>query len=143
MALKTSALIGLRDKNVYPDEAALRQVLGISFGVYAKLCELFGKTGCSHEWRYYNDGKAWLCKVQHKKRTIVWMSAWTGFVKATVYMPEKAVDKLYTLPIKKNVIENIRSAKTIGKSRACVFEIRSEGLIGDFEEVMKLKIAEK
>ena len=81
--------IELRDESVFPDENILKKVLDASYKSYLMLLELFNKNGLTHEWRYYRDGHAWLCKVQFKKRTIVWMSAWKGFMQATIYFPEK------------------------------------------------------
>lgn len=32
----------------------------------------------SPEWRYYNDGKSWLCKMLSKKKNLFWLSIWEG-----------------------------------------------------------------
>lgn len=81
------ATIELRDKDEFPDEAVLKAVLGRGYAAYLALIELLLEQGISHEWRYYNDGKAWLCKTTRKKKTIVWMSARRGFIAATIYFP--------------------------------------------------------
>ena len=90
--METINNIELRDENIYPDEKILESILGESYEAYEKLLGLFDRNEMTHEWRYYRDGKAWLCKVQRKKRTIVWMSAWKGFMQAVVYFPEKYQD---------------------------------------------------
>ncbi|MBI9105171.1 MAG: DUF3788 family protein [Spirochaetales bacterium] len=82
--METINKIELRDENIYPDENVLCKILDESYESYTKLLELFGNNDMNYEWRYYHDGKAWLCKVQKKKRTIVWMSAWKGYMKATL-----------------------------------------------------------
>jgi hypothetical protein len=74
--METINNIELRDESIYPDEKVLRSVLGKSYESYAMLLEIYNMNELISEWRYYHDGKAWLCKVQKKKRTIVWMSAW-------------------------------------------------------------------
>jgi len=71
--------IELKDENIYPDETVLRSVIDKAYDVYARLLEYFDRNEMVHEWRYYDDGKAWLCKVQKKNRTVVWMSAWKAF----------------------------------------------------------------
>jgi len=81
--METINTIELRDENIYPDDKVLGRILGESFESYVRLLKLFEHNGMSCEWRYYQDGKAWLCKVQKKKRTIVWMSAWKGFMQGT------------------------------------------------------------
>jgi hypothetical protein len=81
--LETINNIELTDKSVYPDETVLKAVLGKSYRSYCALLALFDRNEMLHEWRYYMDGKAWLCKVQKKKKTIVWMSAWKGFIQSS------------------------------------------------------------
>ena len=91
-------------------------------------------------WRYYHDGKAWLCKVQKKKKTIVWMSAWKGYMQAVIYMPEKYLDQVYALDISETLKEKFKQSRSMGKSRACIFEIRGREVLEDFEKVMQVKI---
>jgi len=138
--METINNIELRDENVYPDEKVLRRVLGISYESYVLLLDLFKKNELSYEWRYYRDGKAWLCKVQIKKRTIVWMSAWNGYMQATIYFPEKYLEKVYDLSISEETKIKIKSTKYVGKSKPCIFEIRDINNLNDFSKVMKLKI---
>jgi hypothetical protein len=95
------------------------------------------------EWRYYKDGKAWLCKVQQKKRTIVWMSAWKGYMQATVYLPERHLEALLSLDISPEAKEKIRATENTGKSKPCIFEIRSKAVLPDFDKVMRFKMASK
>jgi hypothetical protein len=64
----------LNDESVYPDEEILKAILGRSYNAYCILLRLYDDNEMEYTWRYYRDGKAWLCKVQKKKRTIVWMS---------------------------------------------------------------------
>lgn len=138
--METINNIELRDENVYPGEEVLRKILGAAYESYTLLLDLFDKNGMTHEWRYYRDGKAWLCKVQLNKRTIVWMSAWSGFMQATMYFPEKYLEKVYGLAIGEGTKRKIESTKNVGKSKPCTFEIRDEAILQDFSKVMELKI---
>ena len=133
----------LTDKSVYPDESILRGVLGRSYQAYCALLELFDRNEMFHEWRYYADGKAWLCKVQKKKRTIVWMSAWKGFMKAGIYIPERLLDEVFELPISEETKERIRMTKNVGKSKPCLFDIRNQKILKDMDIVMQFKIQTK
>lgn len=130
----------LNDETIYPDEGILESVLGNSYSAYRKLLDLFKENEMLAEWKYYKDGKAWLCKVQKKKRTILWMSAWKGFMKATIYFPERHVDSLLALEISDELKESIGKAKNIGKSKPCMFEIRNQKPLKDLGLVMKMKI---
>jgi hypothetical protein len=139
--METINNIELGDENIYPDENVLRTVLDQSYQAYTTLLELFRNYEMLYEWRYYRDGKAWLCKVQKKKRTIIWMSAWKGFMQATIYFPEKYLESVYQLDIREEVKAKIRSTKNVGKSKPCIFEIRDEENLVDLEKVMELKFA--
>ncbi len=141
--METINNIELKDEGIYPDEIVLRRILGQSFNAYQKLLELFQKHGMNYEWRYYHDGKAWLCKVQKKKKTIVWMSAWKGFMQATVYFPLKSFEQVLVLEITEGLKEKFSNTKNVGKSKPCIFEVQSNEILMDFEKVMELKIASR
>jgi hypothetical protein len=61
----------LKDPGVFPSNDVLRESLGND--IY-KVLESFVETitseeyGLAPEWRFYNDGKAWLCKAVYQKR---------------------------------------------------------------------------
>lgn len=135
--------IQLKDETVFPDEEMLRKVLGRSYKAFCKLLKMYDNNEMVYEWRYYKDGKAWLLKVQKKQRTIVWMSAWRGYMKATIYFPQKYIDDIYNLNISEETKENIRKTKKIGKSQPCTFEIRNQKILKDFNEVMQFKLIVK
>jgi hypothetical protein len=141
--METKNTIELTAESIYPDDSVLESVLGESFEAYRALVELYDKNQMSHIWRYYKDGKAWLCKVQKKKRTIVWMSAWNGFIKATIYFPEKNLDLILSLDIDEHTKDTIQGTKNTGKSKPCIFEIRESKALKDFEKVMHFKIQTK
>ncbi len=135
--------IELRDESVYPDETVLKDALGQSYEAYIDLLSLLQRVQLNYEWRYYKDGKAWLCKAQKKSETIVWMSARKGYMQATVYFPLKSLDAVLALDVSDHTKEKIVNTKNVGKSKPCIFEIRSKEMLVDFEKVMKLKIASK
>ena len=115
--------IELRDPNKYPDEASLQSILGDSYAAYKALLELYDTMGMVYGWKYYKDGKAWLCKVQKKKKTVVWMSAWRGHMKATIYIHEKHIEGLSKVEIGSEEKEGMFSLKKVGSSVPCMFEI--------------------
>ena len=133
----------LTDESIYPDENVLKDAVGSSYQAYSALLEIFVQNGMQYEWRYYKDGKAWLCKTQKKKKTIVWMSAWEGFMKAAVYIPEKLMDQVYSLPIHEMTKERIQGARVIGRSKECMFEIRNQKDLKDLTTIMLFKIKAK
>ncbi|MCG8337421.1 MAG: DUF3788 domain-containing protein [Proteobacteria bacterium] len=141
--METINTIELTDESIFPDEGVLKKVLGRSFNAYLELLKLFTDNELTYEWRYYKDGKAWLCKVQKKKRTIVWMSAWKGYMQATVYFPLRFLDDILTLKITEDSKSKLLKTKNVGKSKPCIFEIRNKKAIKDLEKVMNFKIVTK
>ncbi len=135
--------IELNDEGVYPDNSVLEKVLGEAYPAYVALIELFNENEMTYEWRYYRDGNAWLCKVQKKKRTIVWMSAWKGFMKATIYFPEKHAAGIEGLELADETKRRISAAKNVGTSKPCMFEIRGKDAIEDMKVVMAYKLNTK
>jgi len=141
--METINNIELRDESAFPDERVLKNILGKSYNVYCQLLKLYNDNLLKHEWKYYRDGKAWLCKVQKYKRTIVWMSAWNSYMQATVYLPQKLIEGVYTLNISKETKVRIRETKNVGKSKPCIFQIRNMRVLKDFSKIMQYKIMTK
>ena len=141
--METINNIQLTDENIYPDESVLKKALGRSYNAYLNLIKLFDNNDLIYEWRYYKDGKAWLCKVQKRKRTIVWMSAWKGYMKAAVYFPERYIKDVYKLNISSEAKNKIKKTKNVGKSKPCIFEIRNKKALKDLDKVMKFKMLTK
>lgn len=138
--METINAVELHDESVFPDGPVLSTILGDAYMAYCELIQLFDQNEMTHEWRYYHDGKTWLCKVQKKKRTIVWMSAWKGFMQATLYIPEKYLEEVYKLELSEARKDNIRQARNMGKSKACIFEIRESEVLTEFNRLMQYKI---
>ncbi len=141
--IKPNPDIELKNPLVYPNDGVLKSLLGKSFEAYSSLLELFATNDIICEWRYYNDVKRWLCKVQHKKRTIVWMSASKGFIKATIYFPEKYIDDIYSLDITPKTKDYIKNTRNSGKSKPCIFEMKTSSVPKDFSKIMQLKLKRK
>ena len=66
-------------------------------------------------WRYYRDGKAWLCKVARRGRTICWISVWHGAFTATFYFGEKADADIQQLDIDVSLRQAFASSTRVGK----------------------------
>ncbi len=130
----------LTDENTFPDDNILKKVLNRSYNAFLDLIKLYDASEMNYEWRYYKDGKTWLLKVQKRKRTIVWMSAWNGYMKATIYFAEKYIKDVYKINISDETKRKIKKTKNVGTSKPCIFEIRNKKVLKDFEKVMRFKI---
>jgi hypothetical protein len=141
--METINTIELSDPNIFPTEEILKNILGNTYSSYLVLLELYQKNNLKNEWHYYKDGKAWLCKVQYKTKTIVWMSAWKGYMQATIYFSEKYINEVYGLEISKNIKEVLENTKNTGRSKPCIFKITNEDVLKDFNTVMQFKLIAK
>lgn len=141
--METINAIELKDENIYPDQEVLKRVLGDSYDAYLELLKIYDQNGMSREWRYYKDGKAWLCKVRKKNRTMVWMSAWKGYIQATIYFPEKYTGDIYNLEISDETKTAIKDTGNVGRSKPCVFRVVDRDILKDFQAVMRLKVVSK
>jgi hypothetical protein len=71
------------------------------------------------------------------------MSAWKGYMQATIYFPERYIDEIYKLDIRKEMKDKIRKTKNVGKSKPCIFKIRNKKILEDFNKVMQFKLITK
>ncbi|MDD4688920.1 MAG: DUF3788 family protein [Eubacteriales bacterium] len=136
----------LRNPDIEPTSDVIAKALGESNNAYIKFVSGLANHDVQLEWRYYNDGKAWLAKgLYHwtgvrggkKENTIFWLSIWDGFFKVTIYVPEKDRTDALRLPIDNEVKLMIADSQQMGKLKyfPIVFDLCSEGM---FEPIFLL-----
>lgn len=131
----------LKDEHVYPTAEVLKNVLGKSFEAYQELMETIVKPPYALDpvWNYYKDGKAWLCKVIFKKKTIFWLSVWDGFFKTGFYFTEKNGAGIKELEIDPKLVDEFITAKTIGKLIPLSICMKNTGQLGDLFKLAEYK----
>jgi len=139
--LETIREIQFGNPEVSPTEENLKKVLGDSFSVYKLLLDTIHSNDLSYEWRYYKDGKSWLCKVQKKKKTIFWLSVWKDYFEAVFYIQENHVENIYSLSLSKEQLKKIVETENVGKLKPCIFEMRSQEKFNNFIKVMNYKLS--
>jgi len=117
----------LRDIDVEPTDEIIAEGLGEANNAYSKFIGGLKNIGISlMDWRYYNDGKAWLTKGEYKWTTprgankvkpIFWMSIWQGFFKISFFFSAETQDKLLALPISSEAKNIIKNSEPMGKTR--------------------------
>lgn len=117
----------LNDKNEYPDDLVLGKYLGETKPCWDEITSWVGSQFPSmlFEWRYYNDGKAWLCKLTFKKKTICWFSVWDQFFKMGFYFTDNAGAGISSLAIDPLLKDNFLNGPYYGKLKALTVEVRS------------------
>ena len=99
----------LKDKNIFPTNEVLADVLETSFPAFETFSASAETAGLTLEWNYYNDGKVWLCKVLSKKKNLAWLVVYQN------YFTEKHLDRIADMEITESIKEEFYQAKPSGK----------------------------
>lgn len=131
----------LKDPNIYPDAAVLKDVLRSTYSVFQKFMETIESDSYRFvpEWRYYRDGNAWLCKITFKKKTVAWLSTWSGCFKVSLYFTEKSGEGILKLGIQESTKERYRTHKSIGKLKPLIFEVSKKNQLAEVFTILKYK----
>ena len=132
----------LKNPDIVPSDDVLKNVLGNN--VY-EIFESYINTitgaeyGLIFEWKYYNDGKSWLCKIIHKKKTVHWLSAWEGCFKIAFYFTEKHLERIAALDISEKIKEDFCKTKPAGRLLPMLFTINQKEQLDDLLKVVTFK----
>lgn len=133
----------LKDPDIFPTAEVLDKVLGNLYPVFREFMDTIESEdfGLSPEWRYYKDGKAWLCKNTYKKKTVFWLSVWSDCFKVAFYFTEKSGSGIPGLIIDDSIKESYLNHKAIGKLKPLVIEGRMKSQLEDINTLIKYKIS--
>lgn len=121
----------LKDKDLFPESEVLKAVLNDSFQAYQELNEKLVSIGIQPEWRYYNDGKAWLCKLNFKKKNMGWLHVYNGHFKITFYFTEKHIEAIGALEIAESTKKEFFQTKAVGKLLPMIFTVTDTSCLKD------------
>jgi len=131
----------LGEQEIYPSEEVLQSVLGKVYDVWTELEKQVtqGELSLTLDWNYYRDGKSWLCKVCHKKKTVFWLSVWEGFFQTGFFFLERHLEGIAALDISEQIKEDFCKMKPIGKLLPLVIRINKQEQLADVLKVAKFK----
>jgi len=152
--MKTNAEQMLRNHDIEPSSDVIAKALRESNNTYIKFLNELTSHDIHLEWRYYNDGKAWLAKGLFKwkgvrggqnEKTVFWLSVWDGFFKVTIYLPEKVQADVLSLPLDNSIKTMIEVSQQMNKLKyfPIVFDVWSDEmfdsifLLADFRKSIK------
>ncbi len=132
----------LRDPDAEPSDEVIAEGLGDAFISYKEFIAGLPDRDIEVDWRYYNDGKAWLGKGLYKwttsrgtakEATVFWLSIWDGFFKVTIYVPEKVRAEALALSLGTEAHRMVEDAKQVGKLKffPVIFDLKSGELFDD------------
>jgi len=128
----------LREPEIFPSKDVLKDNLGDVYEVFEELETLLTQDefALTLEWNYYKDGKSWLCKVAHKKKTIFWLSIWDGFFKTSFFFLDRHLEDIAALELDE---KNYKIEKVWGKMIPFIFNINSKEQFTDLQKIIKYK----
>lgn len=135
----------LNDKDVYPDDGVLAGTLGKAKPAWDAFAARVASDlpDASLEWRYYNDGKAWLCKLTRKKKTVCWVSAWDRSFRVVFYFMPTCDKDIEALPIAPELKAAYRAHKGFGKMKPVIVEVKAKKALEPVFELVKYKLTVK
>ena len=131
----------LTEPEIIPSEKLLSEVLGKSYAAFDSLMSTISQPeyGLDSQWNYYKDGKAWLCKMQYKKKTVFWLSVWDKYFKTGFYFTGNHAGGIYKLNINEKIKESLKNSNPIGKLIPLEISIRKKEQIKDVLKVIAYK----
>ena len=131
----------LRDPGTPPSDEILKGVLKGSYSAYEETIKTITgpEYGLMPQWNYYKDGKAWLCKVCYKKKTVFWLSVWEGYFKTAFYFVERYCPGIDKLVIDESIKEDFKTKKPFGTMFPLVIKISKKDQIKDLLKVIEYK----
>lgn len=134
-------LPALKDPDVSPAKKVLENALGKSYTAYEELINIIESDPFSltPNWNYYNDGKAWLCKVQYKKKTVFWLSIWDKHFNMGFYFSEKNCKGIFDLDIDENIKKDFKAHKPVGKLLPLVLSVTRKAQLKDALKIIEYK----
>jgi hypothetical protein len=139
--MENKEVLMLPDKNVVPDDNLIFSLIGDRKNQWQEIINYAGTNykGSSGEWRYYNDGKQWLYKFQHKKKTIFWIAILDGTFRITFYFGNKAEPAILSSDLPEPVRKDFITAKRYGNIRAISFKVDEFTDSGTITRLIDLK----
>ena len=131
----------LNNKEEYPTDEVLALHLGEAKAAWDVFMDILEKDfpDISHEWRYYNDGKSWLCKVTKKKKTVCWVGVFDKYYNTTFYFTDKAAALISNSKLSKKYKDQFIDGKYYGKIKGIPIEIKKPSDLEDTKILIGIK----
>jgi hypothetical protein len=132
----------LTDKEKYPTEEIIYSHIGKTKTHWQALFNLIEKDYPEfvQEWRYYNDGKSWLMKVTHKKKTIFWLSLIPKAFQITFYFGDKAEPVILGSALSEELKKGFVEGKHFGKIRGITLLMNNKMNVAAAKRLIEIKL---
>ena len=135
----------LGDKNIFPSDDIIFTLIGDKKIIWQTILDHVNNNykDIISEWRYYNDGKQWLFKLQHKKKTVFWAGVLKDTMRITFYFGNKAESLILNSSLPEKIRDNFASAKGFGPLRPITIPLHGPEDLAIIYELIRLKTSLK
>ncbi len=135
----------LSDKNQFPTEDIIFSHIGRTKTLWISFFEYIHSNhpDFSEQWRYYNDGKSWLMKVQKKAKTVFWLSIVKNSFRITFYFTDKASQALSESSISEELKSQFRNGKSFVKIKGLTILFKNKKDLGYAKSLIAIKLSIK
>ena len=134
--------IVLIDPTVQPSEELIYSIIGENSVYWERIVDQLYEhhTDITEEWRFYNDGKAWLYRALRKKKTVYWIGVIKDTFRISFWFGDKAESTLLASSLPETIKEEFRNAKRYAHSRCISIEMSSPEDLQNVFALIELKI---
>jgi hypothetical protein len=127
----------LSDKEIYPTDELIFSIIGNKEHLWKSITDHMNDSykDSMGQWNFYNDGKRWLYKMVHKKKTVFWAGILNDTFRITFYLGNKAEPVIENSNLPQSIKEDFRTAKRYGLIRPVSFIINDKT---DVDNVLKM-----
>lgn len=129
----------LKDKEQFPTPEVLSTILKGSFPAYEQLEKELADAGTGIEWKYYNDGKAWMGKLMAKKKNLGWLHVYSGLFTVTCFCMEKHLETIAASALPQQVKDQILGEAFDSKLKPMRIAVRAVEQIADVSKLLDFK----
>jgi hypothetical protein len=124
----TEQIPRLTDKNIIPTEELIFSYIGFNKVYWQRIMNSASEnySDISGSWNYYNDGKKWLFRLVHKKKTLFWADILNDTFKVTFWFGDKAVPFIEAAGLPPATKDEFRNARKYGLVRPLTVVVREQ-----------------
>jgi hypothetical protein len=131
----------LTDRNIYPTDDYIFSIIGGKKIYWQSIMNHMSSEYKDTEgkWNFYNDGKRWLFKMVHKKKTVFWATILPDTFKITFYFGKKANDLIENSDLPLKIKEEFKTAKSYGLIRPITLIVNDNTDVNNIFKVIAIK----
>ena len=131
----------LTDKNIFPTEELIFSLIGHNTVFWHRIMKYADEnySDISGGWNYYNDGKTWLFKLVHKKKTLFWAGILNDTFRITFWFSDRALPLIEDAFLPPSLKDELRNTRKYGAVRPLSIIVREQSDADNVITLISLK----